>query len=163
VSFQTLAVKVVERLPVALWCGLDPGSPGSSCFLLDKEGVVFAPAVIYSGDAYQKYYGAVTGGSLPQQYISGSQFRSLSDMVEALQKKQGIRIQTISVSKDGDARLQFENGFTLVITMSANNGDVFERFELALLADPFTTHALSQFEYLDLRFGDKLYYKLKTQ
>ena len=34
---------------------------------------------------------------------------------------------------------------------------------LALEAEPFKGHALSDFEYLDLRFGDRLYYKLKSE
>jgi len=42
-------------------------------------------------------------------------------------------------------------------------GDTFERFSLALGAGPFLEHPLSDFAYLDLRFGDKLYYKLKKQ
>ena len=55
----------------------------------------------------------------------------------------------------------FASGFVLKFALSDAGGDVFERFSLALAAEPFLGRSLSDFLYLDLRFGDKLYYKLK--
>jgi hypothetical protein len=40
-------------------------------------------------------------------------------------------------------------------------GAVYQHFTLALTADIFKAHKLSDFHYLDLRFGNKLYYKLR--
>jgi len=157
-TFQSLSVTLVERQPVALWCGLSASSSG--CSLMDEAGVVFAPAVMYSGDAYQKYYGPVTGEVLPQQFLDTAQFRALWALLDAIEKKQNLRAQTVEVV-DGDVQVQFSNAFVLMMPLSLNNGELFERFELALSADPFKTHALSDFAYLDLRFGDKLYYKLR--
>ena len=50
-----------------------------------------------------------------------------------------------------------------MFALGDDGGDVFDRFSLALQSDLFKKHALSDFDYLDLRFGDKLYYKLKTK
>ena len=66
------------------------------------------------------------------------------------------------VDSNGDVHIMFASGFTLLFPISADGGDVYQRFTLALQSDPFTSHKLSDFEYLDLRFGDKLYYKLKA-
>ena len=160
-NFQTVSVVVTERQPAALWCG-EVLASSSSCFLIDQVGLVFAPAVVYSGDAYQKFYGQTNGDILPQQYLDQEKFRSLSALTDAIQKKQHVRVRAIAVDVAGDVRVVFDSGFALIFSLSANNGDVFDRLQLALMADPFTTHTLSDFEYLDLRFGDKLYYKLKT-
>ena len=70
-------------------------------------------------------------------------------------------MQSISVDAVGDVRVMFTNGFTLIFALSDDSGDLFERFSLALSSGPFVAHTLSDFAYLDLRFGDKLYYKLK--
>ena len=160
-GFRSLGVTVVERKPVALWCGLVVAST-SSCYLLDQGGVVYAPAVVYSGDAYQKFYGVVSGATLPQQFLDSSRFHSLTTFVSALQTKQNIMASSIAVDLADDVRLRFTNGFEFIFALGDDSGDVFNRFDLALQSSPFKNHQLSDFDYLDLRFGDKMYYKLKA-
>lgn len=159
-TFSALQIDVVERQPAALWCG-EAAATSSSCYLLDSSGIVYAPAVVYSGDAYQRYYGGAQDAALPWQFLPPQQFRSLIALVTALAQMGHLAPQAISVDASGDVRLACTSGFTLLFSLSDNAGDVLERFSLALTADPFTTHRLSDFEYLDLRFGDKLFYKLK--
>lgn len=50
-DFRTILVGVVERHPAALWCGDSASSTG--CYFLDENGLAYAPAALYSGDAYQ--------------------------------------------------------------------------------------------------------------
>jgi cell division septal protein FtsQ len=159
-NFHTLSITVTERSPSALWCG-ESTSSSTSCYLLDKTGTVYAPAVVYSGDAYQKYFGPITGGNLPRQFLTPAEFHALLVLIDSLQKKQNLSMQSISVDAVNDVRVTFTNGFTLIFALESNTGDLFERFSLALSSDVFVKHSLSDFAYLDLRFGDKLYYKLK--
>jgi len=49
----------------------------------------------------------------------------------------------------------------VIFALSDSGGDVYERFVLALTAEPFEGRSTGDFEYLDLRFGDRLYYKLR--
>jgi hypothetical protein len=67
----------------------------------------------------------------------------------------------VSVDNNNDVEATFGSGFVLKFALDDAQGDVFERFSLALTSDPFKNKQLSNFAYLDLRFGDKLYYKLK--
>jgi len=171
-GLHTLYVTVVERKPTALWCGFEASS--SNCFLLDENGLVYAPAPHYSGDAYIKYAGTEFSGGLPWHYLTGQEFHSLSALVEAIVKlargayasggrESADRVVTVSVDTSNDVHIHFAGGFELLFGLHDDSGQLFERFSLALSAAPFTTHALGEFEYLDLRFGDKLYYKLKGQ
>ncbi|MBI2005077.1 FtsQ-type POTRA domain-containing protein [Patescibacteria group bacterium] len=165
-NFDTLAVVVAERAPQALWCGAGASSTG--CALMDEGGVVYAPAADFSGDAYVRYFGTATpllaGGSLPAQYLTEKNYRALFALVAAIGKTQPEDpVRQVVVDEGGDARVYFQQDFLLIFSIDDNSADVYERFTLALTAEPFTTHALPDFEYLDLRFGDKLYYKLKGQ
>lgn len=160
-NFHTIGVSIVERQPVALWCGPNVAT-SSSCFLVDQGGIVYAPAVVYSGDAYKKFYGSVVGAALPQQFLTPSQFHSLATLVDALQQKVGSSVQSIAVDDEHDVRVTFSSGFALIFVLDVDSGDMFERFGLALNSNPFKTHMLTDFQYLDLRFGDRLYYKLKS-
>lgn len=160
-NFQTISITVVERQPKALWCGALASNP-APCFLLDENGVAYAASLNFSGDAYTKYYGTLTGSTTPKQYLSSSDFHSLSALVDTIAANQKSEsLASVSVDENKDVRVAFASGFSLLFALGADGGDVYQRFTLALIAGPFKSHKLSDFEYLDLRFGDKLYYKLR--
>ncbi len=158
-GLNTLVVTAVERTTAALWCGESLANP-SPCYLLDKTGSAYAPAADFSGETYVRYYGPVSS-STPRQFVSPEQFTALSALVTALKNK-GIAGTPVRVEINGaEGDITFDNNFTLMYSLADDGADVLERFVLALQAEPFTTHSVADFLYLDLRFGDKLYYRLK--
>ncbi len=157
VDFHTIAVDVAEREPMALWC-----SGGGDCNFMDEDGVVYATAPQGSGQVFVTYQGTSTGVGLPKQFLTPEEFRSLAALVTALSAGEPAGpVRMVVVDQANDVRAYFQNDFLLIFALASAGGDVFERFNLALKADPFKNHKLSDFEYLDLRWGDKLYYKLK--
>ncbi len=157
-DFHTLTVTVVERDPKALWCGSVP-TQDTVCYLVDASAVVYPAPADYLGNAYTRYFGVVST-TTPKIFITPQKFQTLISLVDAIDTHlHGDRIASAYVDGHSDVHAVFESGFTLLFVLEA--GDVFERFVLALSAEPFVTHGLGDFEYLDLRFGDKLYYKLK--
>jgi cell division septal protein FtsQ len=158
-GLNALTVTITERTTRALWCGESPSSP-SPCFLLDKDGVAYAPAADFSGSVYVKYYGAISK-STTKQFVTPDEFHALSAVVSSLRSQVEGDAPIAAAIKDGDVHIDFSSGFELIYSSKDSGADVLERFTLARQAEPFTKHALSDFEYLDLRFGDKLYYKLK--
>ncbi len=160
-GLKTLNVTIVERTTAAFWCGDSPETP-SPCFLLDGSGVAYAPAADFSGRIYISYYGPLTSTNV-KQFITPDGFKALSALLPALQKAARGEAPTHVEVKGIDVHITFESGFTLMYSLPDNGADVLERFSLAIKAEPFSKHTLSDFEYLDLRFGDKLYYKLKGQ
>lgn len=157
-DFHTIAVTVVERTPRALWC------EGAACYFIDENGVVYQEAPTFSAPIYISYSGEASGSALPRQYLTPAQFQALSALVDAVEEKlQGETADSVSVDANKDVRVHFLSGFELFFGLNDQAGDVFERISLALTAGPLVDHPLSAFEYLDLRFGDKLYYKLKSE
>jgi cell division septal protein FtsQ len=153
-NFHTIEAQVVEREPKALWCA------GEDCYLMDQEGAVYAPAP--SSGGFVSYRGHTAGSRLPRQYLSPQAFESLFALVDALsQKLPQSPVITVAVDANDDVEATFAGGFVLRFALGDAAGDTFERFSLALTSEPFAQHELSDFSYLDLRFGDKLYYKLK--
>ena len=156
-DFHTVAVNLVEREPRALLCSQD-----NRCLFMDENGVAYTDAPTFSEPVYLSYYGSTTGGALPKQFLTPPEFQALSALVDAIaQKLPGEKVASVSVDEVKDVRVRFADGFTLIFALVDQGGDVFERLTLAMASGPMTTHKLSDFQYLDLRFGDKLYYKLK--
>jgi hypothetical protein len=168
-DFQSVTVSIEERAPHALWCGTTPQIE-SPCALMDESGFIYAPAADFSGDAYFTYYGGATStdGYLsalpPKQFLTREKYTQLSTLIDAFAKKiPEAKITRVVVDAHDDVRLSFDNGFSIIFALKDAGGDVFERFGLALSAEPFTNRSLSSFEYIDMRFGDKLYYHLKNK
>ncbi len=152
-DFSTLTVQVVEREPAALWCD-------GSCYFMDEDGVVYAPAPRFNAETMVTYRGPVSGNKLPMQYMSAEEFHTLSAFASAIaQQESGDTLVGVAVDDVRDVRLRFESGFMLLYPLGEPGGDVYERYALARASGPFENQPLSNFAYLDLRFGDKLYYK----
>ncbi|MGC9602832.1 MAG: hypothetical protein ABSE76_03835 [Minisyncoccia bacterium] len=187
-DFHTIGVSIIERQPKALWCPdadaitqvnetastsaeIDTATTTpaeldtSNCLLLDQNGVAYAPAGFAAGsNAYKRYYGTITGFTLPEQYLAPGAFNELSALIDAIAQNQSQdAITSVEVDSNNDVHVGFASGFTLLFPLSADGGDVYNRFTLALQSDVFAGHTIADFQYLDLRFGDRLYYKLKGQ
>lgn len=158
-NFRTIGIVVRERTPVALWCGENPDAR-IPCLLMDENGIAYEMAPQFSGTVYTEYFGKAEG-VLPKQFLTAGQFRSIKALIQALTEKEGEAVARVAVDEHTDVRATFTNGFTLIFTAAEDSGNVYERYMLAKTAEPFTTHPLGDFEYLDLRFGNRLYYKLR--
>jgi hypothetical protein len=155
-SFSSISLIAVDREPRAVWCP----QHGGQCLYLDEDGVAYAEAP-QDGGGFVVYQGGVVG-SLPWQFLTPDQFHALASLIDALGATQPQDpIVRVIVDQNLDVHAAFAQNFVLIFSLADQGGDTFERFKLALTAEPFRNHALSDFEYLDLRFGDKLYYKLK--
>jgi hypothetical protein len=160
-NFHTVEVIVVERQPVALWC---PAAPQAEpCSYLDETGLAYEMAPQFSETPYIIYNGAVSTSTQPgvRQYLSQGAFQSLSALVAALGGTDAGPIRRVAVDTNNDAYVYFKNDFYIIFGLADDGGDVFNRFGLALQSSAFAGKDFSSFEYLDLRFGDKLYYKPK--
>lgn len=185
VDFHTIGVFLIERQPKALWCpdtdkivqtgdmatstladtatSTPPETDTTGCLLLDQNGVAYASAGFAAGsNAYKRYYGRLAGGNLSEQYLAPGSFSSLSALVDAIAQNQSQdAIASVEVDSSNDVHVGFASHFALLFPLSTDGGDVYNRFMLALQSDVFAGHTIADFEYLDLRFGNKLYYKLK--
>lgn len=164
-DFNTIDILIAERRPSARWCGESPAA-GEPCLLMDESGFAYGTAADFSLQAYFSYYGEATStpgfAGSPKQFLTPAEFRALFALVQALARNQEpTEVSRIVVDPVSDVRMSFANGFSVIFALKDAGGDVYERFTLALVSDPFQKRKLSEFEYLDLRFGDKLYYHLK--
>ncbi len=159
-DFHTIQIEVTERSPYALWCFADD----AHCVLLDADGLAYANAPEYSGQVYTTYVSGQRGNTLPQQFLTPEKFHTLAALVDAFSKKLGSdHVREVGVDENEDVHLKISSGYELILPLDADTGTIFNNFSLALTSAPFSSHPLSDFQYIDLRFGDKVYYKLKNE
>lgn len=166
-SDRRLFVSVTERDPFALWCGekkMEQG--GSVCSYLDDQGFVFAQAPRFSGNAYFEFYGK---GALPAGDPVGHEFLpagSFQNIVRIKERMEGFRLKPVRVfvSEDGAVAFTEEGGYDIrfyvdqnILALESNMQAVFRSGSWGAAALP------GSLEYLDFRFGNKVYYKYKNE
>lgn len=172
-DFHTLSISISERKPFALWCDTLPGTRTSEsevgvedtsprCYFMDSNSTVFAEAPIFSGDAYFKYYGILDlENPIGQYYLSSTtQFAEISSLVLAT-KKMMLRPQYLVAKGNDEYALVVSGGAEIIFDTKKPLEGVIENLE-ALLKTPelaVPTSGNLPVEYIDLRFGNKLFYK----
>ncbi|MES2213704.1 MAG: hypothetical protein V4473_02625 [Patescibacteria group bacterium] len=166
-NLHTMSVEISERKSEALWCGGVPGETEGEqgqCYFMDANSTIFAEAPQFSGDAYFKYYGLVTTDSpIGLEYMATStDFAELSNFVQNARRLQ-IKPEYVVAKDTGEFTLVLAGGGKIYFDNKEPLTKVADNLE-ALLRTPAlvpSTNADLPIDYIDLRFGNKLFYKLK--
>ncbi len=173
-DWRTIVVEITERKPIATWCDTLPNATSTPmmedgvgverCYFLDQNGTIFAPAPYFSGDAYFKYYGLVRADTpIGMQYLaSTTEFSEITDFIEAI-KKLSIKPEYLIAKGQDEFSLVTSGGGQIYFDTKIPLSVVAENLQ-ALLRTPELSPSSTQdlpVEYIDMRFGNKLFYKLK--
>ena len=158
---RTVVVTVEERQPYARWC-----ISTDECFQMDATGFVFAsadasttPSSIFA-EPYV-FSGALAGEPVGQVFIPG-RLRGLLALLTVLQQQDGLTPLRVSVVSGQDFSVDFQEGFSLKASFGADAGTLARNLKLVLDSDALAGKEF-QIEYVDLRFGNKAYFKLKGE
>ena len=176
-SLSDLAVSITERAPSGRWCGkevsvmsIDTASsapaviPAEPCLLLDVTGIAYEREGADGGTgALPAWYGPLVGDGvmLPAQFLTPKDFASLRALAEAIagQVNAGALV-SVSADAEGGGRVSFANGFSFLFKTTDDAGAVMDHLSAGLSSPIFSGRPTADFQYLDVRFGDRLYYKL---
>ncbi len=176
-EFQTLIIKITEKKPYAIWCDKNSGTAGvlegdagatpekiENCYFMDQNSTIFAPAPHFSGDAYFKYYGIVaTTSPIGTYYMSSStEFMSISKFIDTV-KKIGVRPQYLLAKDNNEFLIMMFGGGEIYFDTREDLVKVAENLDSLLQTPELSPLDRSNLpvEYIDLRFGNKLFYKLR--
>lgn len=171
---KTLEVSLTEREAKYTWCGEMPDSAvkpletsgftaeDQKCYFVDEDGYVFDEAPYFSGNVYFKFY-----GTLSESYFSKQNFKQLISFRDVL-VGMGLKPIALYATNDGDIQifLLSTNLSSLepkiLLKADADFQNVAENLQAALDTEPLKSkfkNKYSTLEYIDLRFGNKVYDK----
>lgn len=151
-GWQKLAVAVIEREPVALWC---TDGEGSMCYLMDKEGFIFSEAPADTA-LYVRFSGVVLGDPIGSRYLEGD-FSSFKSFVEQVSSTAHRTPRSVLVEDNEDVSITFVQGGVLKFVRT-DDPDI----TLDNIASVFASRRLDtneRLDYADFRFGNKVYVK----
>jgi hypothetical protein len=127
------------------------------CYFMDESGFVFDEAPYFSGEVYFKFYG---------QMEDFHKLVSFKEIVENMK----LDPVAISVEENGDVKVLLssrnssETGPEIILKIDSDFQKVAENLQTALGTEPLHTNfknKYSSLEYIDLRFGNKVYYRFR--
>lgn len=153
---NAVTITIEERKPFARWC-----QELTVCFAIDRSGVIFAPASTTA--AFETSYvfeGVLSGEGSPlsQAFVPG-RFSAVLALLERLGQA-SFSPKLITITGDQDFSIVLEEGFPLKVTFGADVGTVVKNLELVLASEALRGKE-RELEYVDLRFGNRVYYKWK--
>ncbi len=162
---HSLALAITERSPAYTWCaGMPTDVPHNQCYFMDSEGYIFAEAPEFSGNVFFAFYGMVSNDNpITASYLNNSEFKKVDQLISFLDSK-SLHPYAFRAEDTGSYELYLARGGKIIFKQGQDAAILQSNLELILthtdiLAPAKTKSASSSLEYIDLRFGNKLYYK----
>ena len=164
-----LGINITEREGKYTWCGEQPPKSGEveKCYFLDDTGYIFEEAPYFSGEVYFKFYGGKYGehpaGNYYERQIFPFLLRFQKDLV-----KFSLNTAGMALEEGGDIAFFFSSpkiiseSPKILVKRDSNFEEIAENLHTAVNTEPLKTQLKKNFaklEYIDLRFGNKVYYK----
>lgn len=151
---KELLVTIVEKKPEALWCR-------TTCFFIDDTGVIYKPSPVLEGDVFVSFReSGETPLTLGTKIIDPGVLRSVLDGVVSLQKEK-FSVWSVSVINNDEFRLEDSSGMDIIINPFEDISSQTERVKKVFESKELTTKSFSSLQYIDARFGAKLFLKEK--
>lgn len=182
-GLHTVSVEVREYTPVARWCAT-PVTPapslvhddgvtvtgtlpqvtisrtGDECFVLNADAVVFAPAVDAVPADLITFFGAITTDPIRQQYTSPARLRDLLAFARLVRRLEIITTEVWTSNGDVYAFVT-QPGAQLYVDATEDLGETFTNLETVMKRDAINRAQFANILYIDLRFGNRVFYKLR--
>jgi len=162
-GLTNLDIGVIERTPVGLWCGRGASESQAltgRCYFLDEGGYIYSKAPDFSGPVFLRYYG-LDGDPAPlrSQYLPPNTFRAMQLFLNGV-RKLGLTPESFRLRDDVDYELWLDNGSKIFFSRNQDLNTVLLNLQSVVESDIFKGKA-DTLDYIDLRFGNKVYYKEK--
>ena len=165
-DFENLQINIEEREAKYIWCGeklpdeissLDNKPENNQCSFMDESGYVFDSAPYFSDNVYLKIFGEINKEIFPKIIL----------FIENI-KQNKIKPIAMFFKNDGDVEIYLNsdkilvNAPKIIFKNNSNFEKILNNLETALDTEPLKTNFNKKYAsllYIDLRFGNKVYYK----
>lgn len=172
----TLEVNLSERLATYTWCGNTLPKETENleelkCYFMGETGYIFDEAPFFSGDVYFRFFGKTVGDKnspigtsfLPNNFENHVSF--IEELLNMTLKPIGMLInENDDVEILLSSTTSLSNAPKIIFKYGTDLSKLRENLKTALDTDPLKSQLLTKYsslKYIDLRFGNKVYYKFK--
>lgn len=152
---QVVRIVVTERTEASRWC-----DTGGTCYLMDAGGFIYAEAASPSAPGEYAYWGGLDGNRSPigQVFLSG-RLHDTKELLDVLAQR-GYAPLGARVEGERDYSIPLQGGAELRLAFGEDVSAVVKHLESVFAAGALKGR-IADMEYVNLRYGNRVYYKLK--
>lgn len=156
-SLGLLNIQFEEYRPRALWCGVEEGS---SCLFIDETGQAFAQAPALLGSALHRLVRDTDQPEVGRQIFDQTFISDLLAATEAVEYHLHRNVARLRFTSDHDLVFELSDGAQILIALDKEPLKTsLDNLWVIIESDEFSHLKQSDFEYIDLRFGDRVFIK----
>ena len=148
-----LRITYGEYTPYALWCEAEPSD---KCLFLDERGYAFAPAPQLKGGSFIRYRNSAQAPEIGKAITSFDDFWKTISLAKLLAADEQF-VRSIDVDAVGDLYYGLVSGGELRVSLQQKPEEVFSNLQTILQSGEFKHLKKENYDYIDLRFGNKVY------
>jgi hypothetical protein len=154
----TLTVTYGEYLPHGLWC---QSAPIERCVFLDEHGFAFGQAPTLTGGSFLRVLTIGREVAVGKPVMDESTYLAVQELVDLLAARQWYVAQ-VEIDHVEDVFFQLVGGGELKIRLEDSPQQIVDNLFVVLTAEEFTHLSPGNFQYIDLRFGEKVFVNEET-
>lgn len=135
----------------------------NDCFYLNKEAIVFSEKAPDDTEIYVQYAGnnSTTTDPIGLQYVDVDFFQHLQSLISRIKEDIAVNIVRV-ISHDGETYvLSSEEGQQIFVDLYDDLEEVLQNLETLFKQENFNEAQFENIQYIDMRFGNRVYYKLR--
>lgn len=149
----TLAVSFTEYHPFALWCDEEQ----AHCLFIDETGYAFTDAPDLTGGSLLRFVVEDAPLLLRETTLTHEQLVVATAFSEQLMEEFGFVAEEFYYLQNGDVYVSLAGGAELRIRADESIEETFSNLETVLGSEEFLHLRPTNFQYIDLRFGNKVF------
>jgi cell division septal protein FtsQ len=146
-----IIIKILERQADFLWCS------ETQCFFMTKDGFVFEQTESSTTDKII-FYGLLTGNPLMKNFATAAKMKNYVIFIGVL-KDAGFDVSSINIESLDRATASSNMG-DIIFNPEETNLTAVAQNVILIINNTLTKKPSARFDYIDARFGNKVYYKL---
>lgn len=163
---DSLAIQASERELFAILCNdKERDTPSASvpvkCAYLDADGIAYSAAPVFAGRLILKIRTDFEEVGIGREVVAPALIEKLRFITSALTSKMGIAVESVELSErvPSEFRVAAADGFHLFFRVEDEYENAFR--VLGRVLEDEIGDRRAKVDYIDLRFGNKVFYKMK--
>jgi hypothetical protein len=148
----SLSINLKERVGQYLWCSIE-----SKCFLMSDDGLVFVEAGGEEMQGKLAFRGGITGNPLMQHFADGDKMKNYLGAVKVLND---ASLTINFINQELKDKASFSTNIGDIILNPEENMSLSAKNAVLLIEETRVKNPSAVFNYIDARFGNKMFYKL---
>ena len=153
-SGKEIEIIFTEYRPAMLWCA---SVVAETCVFVDVSGYAFEEAPRLSGNAFLRYSDQNRVPALGEQVFSAEKSAELLFFRSGLRASRGFVLIHVEQSTQDEMILHLQNGGRVKVSERIPARETLANLETVLASEEFAHLVSGNFDYIDLRYGDRVF------